>query len=637
MKKIIFILLITQFSTIFNMNAQCSANFNIISTGVGSYSFQNTSVTTPTANSFWNFSGMAYSNLTNPTYTFTSNGIYTISLQVSDTLPICVSAITKTLNVTGLPCSVISNFYSTQISALTIKFFNLTTPNTSNINYLWSFGDGGTSTSSVTPLSHVYPAPGNYTVTLIATEGSSSCTSTYTDIVTVSSCSVVSNFTYSIGNNGLVNFTNLSSSSTLTSVWQFGDGTSPSTSLNPVHQYTANGTYSVSLSVFDYSMGFPCKDSIMLPLTINNVTCNLIGATNYITSNNWVGSGGVTFNNSIATASASGFSYNWNFGNGGTSTLSNPTSSYTANGLYPITCTVINTSAPTCSTVLTTTINVWDAVCGISPSIAITNGANGAVSCSNTAITSTVNYNEWEVGDGTLALLGVGLAYNHTFNYNGNYFVKLRMIDSINFCSRSVIAPITITNVPTTGCSAKSYFITDKDLTTPFKWNIYPGYQSNVTAVDWSWGDGTNSTIMFPSHTYSNVGYYSICLTVTLSCGTTTSYCNTAFIYKSNSINNNNSFAPLTVSVLQQVTGLNENENLLANLFTHPNPSNGVFLINSSNNVEVNKIIVTNNIGQVVYFGEQQSKIDISHLNNGVYYATINTNKGNKVIKLLKN
>ena len=93
-----------------------------------------------------------------------------------------------------------------------------------------------------------------------------------------------------------------------------------------------------------------------------------------------------------------------------------------------------------------------------------------------------------------------------------------------------------------------------------------------------------------------------------------------------------------TVTV-NSCTGL-EDLNSVNPISIFPNPNKGVFNIQFSDELVVNHIAITNQLGQVVYVQSNLKStnptIDISSLSNGIYYLKANTSKGvfnNKVIK----
>jgi PKD repeat protein len=60
-----------------------------------------------------------------------------------------------------------SDFGSTLVSPLTRQFVDLTPPPLgSPVHYQWTFGDGGGIDSTPSPVTHTFPAPGTYLVTM---------------------------------------------------------------------------------------------------------------------------------------------------------------------------------------------------------------------------------------------------------------------------------------------------------------------------------------------------------------------------------------------------------------------------------------------------------------------------------------
>jgi len=112
----------------------------------------------------------------------------------------------------------------------------------------WDFGDDSTSTEQ-NP-AHTYSIPGTYNVTLTARNTHGSGIETKSGYITVAS-PVIADFTANITSGEAplaVQFTDLSRGDRITSwSWDFGDdGTS--NEQNPVHTYTAEGTYNVTLT-----------------------------------------------------------------------------------------------------------------------------------------------------------------------------------------------------------------------------------------------------------------------------------------------------------------------------------------------------------------------------------------------------
>lgn len=140
--------------------------------------------------------------------------------------------------------------FSHATNGLTASFTDQSTDNDGNItNWSWNFGDGNA--SALQSPDHTYAASGTYSVSLTVIDNSG-LTDSIIQTVSVSSPNQPPTADFSFSTTGLTaSFTDLSTDDgTLTWSWNFDDGNT-STSQNPGHTYTANGTYSVSLTVTD--------------------------------------------------------------------------------------------------------------------------------------------------------------------------------------------------------------------------------------------------------------------------------------------------------------------------------------------------------------------------------------------------
>lgn len=149
---------------------------------------------------------------------------------------------------TGQTSPVVANFTASPQSGnapLTVQFNNTSTGNPTS--WLWNFGDGSNNTTK-NPV-HTYNQPGNYTVTLTASNAAGSNTTAKINYISVFTVPVA-NFTASptSGNAPLVvQFTDISTNSPTSWQWDFGDGNT-STLQNPVHMYSQSGNYTISLT-----------------------------------------------------------------------------------------------------------------------------------------------------------------------------------------------------------------------------------------------------------------------------------------------------------------------------------------------------------------------------------------------------
>jgi gliding motility-associated-like protein len=159
-----------------------------------------------------------------------------------------------------------------------VEFTNTSTfPDDYDPDWSWDFGDG--TTSDEESPTHVYTEPGEYTVTLVGEEEGEACPDT-TVVITVYPIPtaaiefIVNGVSSQDGATGgcilnPIQFNDLSTIETGEIVaweWDFGDG-STSTDENPEHEYAAEGTYTVLLTV---TSEFGCEHttSIEIEMTL---------------------------------------------------------------------------------------------------------------------------------------------------------------------------------------------------------------------------------------------------------------------------------------------------------------------------------------------------------------------------------
>lgn len=139
------------------------------------------------------------------------------------------------------------------ICGTTTASFQNNSTGSAGLAFNWYFGDPSTTadTSHVTTPSYSYPGTGSYSVTLVAyVSNKPLCNDTVTTVVSISNAFTAAfSFTPIACSDNLVNFEGSVQNPPGTTPewsWNFGDGTT-STSNNPSHNYTAGGSYQVTL------------------------------------------------------------------------------------------------------------------------------------------------------------------------------------------------------------------------------------------------------------------------------------------------------------------------------------------------------------------------------------------------------
>jgi len=194
------------------------------------------------------------SSAQNPSHTYTTAGTYTVKLIATNSGGSDDETKTAYIIVSA-PAAPVAAFTSDVQSGtvpLTVTFTDKSTGYAITA-WAWDFGDGDSTNATKQNPVHTYATAGTYAVKLTATNAGGIDDETKTAYITISApAAPVAAFTSDVQSGTVpltVTFTDKSTGYAITAwAWDFGDG-STSTGQNPIHAYTAVGTYTVKLTV----------------------------------------------------------------------------------------------------------------------------------------------------------------------------------------------------------------------------------------------------------------------------------------------------------------------------------------------------------------------------------------------------
>ncbi|NJM16175.1 MAG: PKD domain-containing protein, partial [Bacteroidales bacterium] len=445
------------------------------------------------ASYYWDFGDGENSYSTNPTYKFKNAGSHYVKLTATSAYG-CQDSIALEVVVNPLPGT---NFTAdNQCLGVPIQFVNGSGLNNDSLSFLWQFGDGNI--SALQNPTHLYNAPGTYSVKLIATSPAGAADSISKEVTVYHRSQPA--FEMANGCFGTPTaFTNRTTSfeDGISFAWQFGDNQSDIIK-EPAHTYASHGEYAIKLVV---TTPFGCADSISKTVTIYPTPVARFFAKD-------VPYGIPLYFYDSSTIASGGLDYLWDFGNSKNSQEQNPVHLYESPGTYKVSLKVTSTNNCTSETAQNITINTLP---------------NAVFKANNVCHGDTMYFiNESYISAGTLSYdwnMGDGTIYKnqhpaHRYQDPGQYTVRL-------ICTSDKNGKDTVYQ------QVEVYPNPVADFSTNLACFGYPTYFTNLSTVSkgqiseylWDLNEGTNSIQKEPVKIYEEAKEFAVSLTTTTNFG----------------------------------------------------------------------------------------------------------------------
>lgn len=457
-------------------------------------SFSNTSSITSGSiySNYWTFETNGSSSDLNPTTTFSNDGSYAISL-VTTSLMGCRDTANGTITIHPIPVAAVTSQDGCLNSAT--QFTDNSTVNSGTITgWTWNFGDN--STSAVASPQHTFAAPGTYPVTLEITTNNGCVNNTAISVNIFPNPEAA----FSTGNvcfgspSQFVNQSSVVGGINFTSSWSFSDGTS-STDENPTIVFQQAGQQNATLTVTSIH---GCTAQINGPVTVYNTPL-----ARFATNDNC--EGGVTFFTDLSTSQDGNIvAWSWNFGDGTTSTESDPDHQFANDGQFMVT--LETTTEFGCIDTTEAPVIIFNQP---EPTIQAMNA------CAGTPIQFTANTSNamngisysWTVDNSTTV---DSASFSQTFAQHGTHTVAL-IATSTDGCTGNSSMNIEIFPLPQPMFSANAVCLNG---TTNFD-NASQIATGAINTYNWFFGDGQSTVANDPNHLYTSAGIFQASLTAT--------------------------------------------------------------------------------------------------------------------------
>lgn len=448
------------------------------------------------SNRQWDFGDGFLGTGPNPVHTYKSAGNFKVTLTITNSFG-CYFSDSRFNYITTYD-SLIANFGviapANCVIPATFRFVDSSVGPGIN-SWLWDFGDGGTSNQR-NP-SHTYANSGTYDVKLTI-GNTNGCTSSRIKLRVVNAGNNQADFSgpSSVCLNKPVTFVNTSQpGNRLDSArWYFSNGTT-FRGIDGTATFSATGNYTVKL----VSYFGACKDSVTKPISVLAAT-----AASFTASPTGACKAPLTVQ--FTNTTAGGTVVKWIFGNGDSSTASNPTYTYKNQGNFNVKLIIRNPSGCLDTLEKPGFIKVEPprlfGITGL-PYLGCFPWTNQFKA--DGSWPEPIARYEWDFGDGNTS---TQVTPTHTYPDTGYYMVKLK-ITTVGGCTD------TISSFVQGGLRPKANFSADPLIVCPMDEVSFTNKSTGrIDSWDWTFGDGGKSSEPNPKYRYNDTGSMTVTLIV---------------------------------------------------------------------------------------------------------------------------
>ena len=366
-------------------------------------------------------------------HTYVTSGTYDATLSITNSVG-CVETISYPIEALALPQPIISPSATGGCAPITVDYNNNSAPVGNGVpivSYTWTFPDMSTQTTTTSgPVQYSYATEGVFTVSLIAIDEFGCVSpSTSTNMVITKP---TADFSMDSVVCDLENFLTTNQSVGATNYEWHVDGSLASTDVNfsgsfdddPSPSYTTV-THDIMLVAIDQN---GCMDSVTIPIDVSLPTADFnfahIGA-------NVNGQGEFTCPPVFTNLTDSSYSYGqvtgwqWDFGDGNSSTLQDPSNTYVFGGTYSATLSITDEWGCTDDTVLVDYLTI-SGPSGIPSWTSIGDICSAAYTFQVDSMDGVATVT-WDLGDGTIT--NNNSQFGHIYDDDGSYVPVVTLTD----------------------------------------------------------------------------------------------------------------------------------------------------------------------------------------------------------------